>query len=165
MPPVRRSRRVTIRSAHTSHTAFLDRQDRTIHHTVLFFSKKKAKSIFAPANPFCAQIQYRNYIRAYESAIIQLIRRRVLFLSIFRHNTAENGPQVLKMIQKDASSNSTQSVIKSAPKQKYKESYGYFPRMPAVRPLELRIRRICVCVTHIQLLTGAVSREPPQIET
>ena len=74
------------------------------------------------------------------------------------------------MVQKDASSNSTQSVIqKSAPKQKYEESYGYFPGIPAVRPRELRIPRmcvcVCVCVTHIQLVTESVSREPLEIET
>jgi hypothetical protein len=54
-------------------------------------------------------------IRAHESAIIQLIRRRVTFLSLFRHNIAENGPHDLKMVQKYASSNSTQSVIKIQP--------------------------------------------------
>jgi hypothetical protein len=35
----------------------------------------------------------------------------VSFLSPFRHNFAENGLHDLKMVQKDASSNSTQSVI------------------------------------------------------
>jgi hypothetical protein len=70
------------------------------------------------------------------------------------------------MVQKDASSSSTQSVIKSAPKQKYEESYGCFPGMPAVRlARELRIRRMCVCVTHIEVVTEAVSREPLEIET
>jgi hypothetical protein len=34
------------------------------------------------------------------------------FLELFCHNFAENGPQDLKMVQKDASRNSTQSVIK-----------------------------------------------------
>ena len=58
---------------------------------------------------------YLECIRAHESAIIQLIRRRVLFLGLFRHNIAENGPQDLKMVQKDASRNSTQSVIKISP--------------------------------------------------
>jgi hypothetical protein len=54
------------------------------------------------------------------------------------------------MIQKDASRNSTQSVIKISPyKQKYEESYGYFPGMPAVRPLELRIRRMCVAARWV----------------
>jgi hypothetical protein len=37
--------------------------------------------------------------------------------------------------------------------------------MQAARPRELRIPRICVCVTHIQLLTGAVSRPKIEIET
>jgi hypothetical protein len=40
--------------------------------------------------------------------------------------------------------------------------------MQAVRPRELRIPRICVCVTHIQLLmqqAGAVSRPKIEIET
>ena len=35
------------------------------------------------------------------------------FLKLFCHNFAENGPQDLKMVQKDASRNSTQSVIKN----------------------------------------------------
>jgi hypothetical protein len=34
-----------------------------------------------------------------------------------------------------------------------------------LRPRELRIRRMCVCVTHIQVVTEAVSREPLEIET
>jgi hypothetical protein len=34
---------------------------------------------------------------------------RVLFLRFFSHNFTENGPQDLKMVQKDASRNSTQS--------------------------------------------------------
>jgi hypothetical protein len=34
------------------------------------------------------------------------------FLELFCHNFAENGPQDLKMVQKDASRNSKQSVIK-----------------------------------------------------
>jgi hypothetical protein len=55
------------------------------------------------------------YIRAHESAIIQLIRRRVLFSGLFHHKIAENGLQDLKMVQKDASSHSTQSVIKISP--------------------------------------------------
>jgi hypothetical protein len=38
--------------------------------------------------------------------------RPILFLEPFRHNFAENGPQDLKMVQKDASRDSTQSVIK-----------------------------------------------------
>ena len=37
------------------------------------------------------------------------------FLGLFRHNIAENGPQDLKMLKKDASSSSTQSVIKISP--------------------------------------------------
>jgi hypothetical protein len=37
--------------------------------------------------------------------------RRVLF-GVFCHTSAENGPHDLKMVQKDASRNSTQSVIK-----------------------------------------------------
>jgi hypothetical protein len=48
---------------------------------------------------------------------------------------------------------------------KYEENYGDFPGMSAARPRELRIPRICVCVTHIQLDSGAVSGEPLQIET
>ena len=39
----------------------------------------------------------------------------VSFFEPFRHNFAENGPQELKMVQKDVSSNSTQSVIKIRP--------------------------------------------------
>jgi hypothetical protein len=35
----------------------------------------------------------------------------------------------------------------------------------ARRPRELRIRGICVCVTHIQLVSGVVSGDPRQIET
>ena len=79
------------------------------------------------------------------------------------------------MVQKDATSNSTQSVIKkSDPKQKYEESYDNFPGVSTVRPRELRARRISyhthlhsVCVTHIhiQLVSGVVSGEPLQIET
>ena len=89
------------------------------------------------------------------------------FRPFFFHNFAENGPQDLITAQKDASSNSTQSVIKISPyaKLKYEESYGNFPEMPAVRPRELRIPRICVCVTHMQLGSGAVFGEPLQIET
>jgi hypothetical protein len=34
------------------------------------------------------------------------------FGAFFCHNFAENGPNALKMVQKDASRNSTQSVIK-----------------------------------------------------
>jgi len=34
-------------------------------------------------------------------------------LELFCHNFAENGSQDLKMVQKDASRNSTQSVIKN----------------------------------------------------
>jgi hypothetical protein len=44
----------------------------------------------------------------------QLIRLR-FFFEPFRHNFAENGPQDLKLVQKDASSNYTQSVIKISP--------------------------------------------------
>ena len=55
------------------------------------------------------------------------------FSSLFRHNIAEIGPQDLKMVKKDASSNSTQAVKKSAPKLKYEESYGNFPGMSACR--------------------------------
>ena len=96
------------------------------------------------------------------------------FFEDFRHTFAENGPQDLKMVQKDASSNSTQSMIKnqpricdkkSAPKLKYEESYGNFPGMSAVMPRELRIRKICVCVTHIQLVSRAVSGPKIEIET
>jgi hypothetical protein len=36
----------------------------------------------------------------------------VFFFGAFCHNFAENGPQDLKMDQKDASRNSTQSVLK-----------------------------------------------------
>jgi hypothetical protein len=36
-------------------------------------------------------------------------------LSLFSHNFAENGPQDLKMVEKDAFSSSTQSVIKISP--------------------------------------------------
>jgi hypothetical protein len=105
-------------------------------------------------------------IRAHESAIIQLIRRRVSLFGPFRHSIAENSPHDLKMVQKDASSNSTQSVIKNQPlNKKYEESYGNFPGMSAVKPRELRIRRICVCVTHMQLVGGVVPGEPLQIET
>jgi hypothetical protein len=61
------------------------------------------------------------------------------------------------MVKKDTSSNSTQSLIKiSTPGQKYEESYGDFPGMSAVKPRELRIRRICVCATHVQSDSGAV---------
>jgi hypothetical protein len=110
-------------------------------------------------------------IRAHESAIIQLIRRQVIFGPFSSYNIAENDPQDLNISQKDASSNSTQSVIKISPDTKvleydsYEESYGYFSGMPAVRPRELRIRGMCVCVTHIQLLTEALSGEPLEIET
>ena len=38
--------------------------------------------------------------------------RRVLFWDFFRHNFAENGPQEVKIVQKDASRDSTQSVMK-----------------------------------------------------
>ena len=41
------------------------------------------------------------------------LRYIVLFWNPFRHNFAENGPQNLKTVQKDASHNSTQSVIKN----------------------------------------------------
>jgi hypothetical protein len=59
-------------------------------------------------------------IRRHGSGIAQLIRRRVLFFFFFwggpfRHNIAENDPEDLKMVQKDASSNSTQSVIRIGP--------------------------------------------------
>jgi hypothetical protein len=47
----------------------------------------------------------------------------------------------------------------------YEESYGCFPGIPAVRPRELRIRRMCVCVTHIHVVTETVSREHLEIET
>ena len=33
------------------------------------------------------------------------------------------------------------------------------------RQLEIELFVLCVCVTHAQLVTGAVSREPLQIET
>ena len=52
---------------------------------------------------------------------------------------------------------------KSAPKLKYEESYGNFPGMSAVRPRELRIRRICVCVTHTQLSSRPITSEPVPI--
>ena len=71
--------------------------------------------------------------RAHESAIIQLIRRRVIFGAFFVITLLKNGPHDLKMVHvpKDTSSNSTQSVI-SAPKQKYEESYDNFHGMSAV---------------------------------
>ena len=44
-----------------------------------------------------------------------------LFWALFRHNFAKNGHHDLKMAYKDASGNSTQSVIKSGPKPKINE--------------------------------------------
>ena len=38
-----------------------------------------------------------------------------IYISIFRHNFAENGPRDLEMVQSDASSSSTQSVTKISP--------------------------------------------------
>jgi hypothetical protein len=45
-------------------------------------------------------------------SIFCYIGARVLFWGFCRHNFAENGPQYLKMVSKDASRNSTQSMIK-----------------------------------------------------
>ena len=95
-----------------------------------------------------------------------LLHRRVLLRGLFRHNFAENGLQDLKMISKDASRNSTKSVIKN---QLLNKNIGKVMKILVLRCQKLRSRRaVHVCTTEIlvryQLVTGVVSGDPRQIE-
>jgi hypothetical protein len=104
----------------------------------------------------------RPYVASWSRHILSL--RRVLFSGFFRHKFAANGPQDVKMVQKDASRNSTQSVIKICSyKLKYWESNGTFsPQILGCRTPGSGRRT--PGVRH-QLVTGTVSLEPLQIET
>jgi hypothetical protein len=80
------------------------------------------------------------------------------------------GPQDLKMLKKDASSNSTQSVIKISPYTKNtKKVMAIFLgcQLSGCASWESEGYVHGVCATHIdlQLLHVAVSGEPRQIET
>jgi hypothetical protein len=79
--------------------------------TYVHCAKKSTRVLGSPFAQFCSRSITRMTCWRTSWSRHIFSRRRVLF-GAFCHKFAENGPQGLKMVQKDASRNSTQSMIK-----------------------------------------------------